>query len=137
VSSLLAFPLGRMSDRVGRKRVLVAGYLVFALAYGLFAWAPGKAWIVAAFALYGVFTSLTTGVARALIAEIAPPELKGTMLGLHATIVGIALLPASVIAGFLWNAFGPAVPFAVGASLSLAAALTLALGLKDGSAAAA
>ncbi|MFA6366319.1 MAG: hypothetical protein WCX13_03935, partial [Candidatus Hydrogenedentales bacterium] len=70
------------------------------------------------------------GVERAFIAEIAPRELKGTMLGLHSTIVGIALLPASVIAGFLWNIFGPAVPFALGAFLSLAAALMLAVGLN-------
>jgi MFS family permease len=116
VSSLLALPLGRMSDRVGRKRLLVAGYLVFALVYALFAWSGGREVLVAAFALYGAFTALTAGVERASIAEIAPRELKGTMLGLHSTIQGIELLPASVAAGVLWKAFGPAVPFAFGAA---------------------
>ncbi len=130
VSSLLSIPLGKISDRVGRKWVLVAGYVTFAIVYASFAWATGKAVIVAAFALYGVFTAMTAGVERAFIAEIAPKELKGTVLGLHSTIVGIALLPASVIAGFLWNIFGPVVPFALGASLSLAAALILAVGLN-------
>ena len=130
VSSLLSIPLGKVSDRVGRKWVLVAGYVTFAIVYSCFAWAGGKAVIVAAFALYGVFTAMTAGVERAFIAEIAPRELKGTMLGLHSTIVGIALLPASVIAGFLWNIFGPVVPFALGAFLSLAAALILAIGLN-------
>lgn len=130
VSSLLALPFGKISDRVGRKRVLVAGYLTFTLVYAGFAWAADKTVIVAAFVLYGVFTAATAGVERAFIAEIAPRELKGTMLGLHSTIVGIALFPASVIAGLLWNAFGPVVPFAFGASLSFAAALILAFGLK-------
>jgi len=131
VSSLLAIPLGKRSDRIGRKRLLVAGYLIFTLVYAFFAWAPNKAIIVAAFALYGVFTAMTAGVERAFISEIAPKELKGTMLGLHSTIVGIALLPASVIAGLLWNTFGAAVPFAFGASLSLLSALILAFGLKS------
>ncbi|HNX97051.1 MAG TPA: MFS transporter, partial [Candidatus Aminicenantes bacterium] len=122
----------RRSDRVGRKRVLVAGYLTFAIVYAGFAWGGNRGVIVAAFALYGVFTALTAGVERAFIAEIAPTELKGTLLGLHSTVVGIALLPASVIAGLLWNAFGPVVPFSFGAGLSLAAALILALGLPPG-----
>jgi MFS family permease len=77
---------------------------------------------------------MIAGVERAFVSEVAPKELKGTMLGLHSTIVGIALLPASVIAGLLWNAFGSAVPFAFGASLSLASALILAFGMtpKEG-----
>lgn len=77
------------------------------------------------FAVYGVFTAMTAGVERALIAEIAPIELKGTMLGLHSTVSGIALLPASVIFGFLWDRFGTAVPFLFGAGMSLLAAVLL------------
>ena len=131
VSSLFAVPFGKRSDRIGRKRLLVAGYLIFALVYAGFAWAPNKTIIVAAFALYGIFTAMTSGVERAFVSEIAPKDLKGTMLGLHSTIVGIALLPASVIAGLLWNAFGSVVPFAFGASLSLLSALILAFGLPQ------
>ena len=131
VSSLFAVPFGKRSDRIGRKRLLVAGYLTFAIAYTGFAWAPNKTIIVAAFALYGIFTAMTAGVERAFVAEIAPKALKGTMLGLHSTIVGVALLPASVIAGLLWNAFGSVVPFAFGAGLSLASALILAFGLPQ------
>jgi MFS family permease len=131
VSSLLSIPMGRISDKVGRKRILVAGYLIFTVVYAGFAWAPNKAAIVAVFALYGFFTAMTAGVERAFIAEIAPKDLKGTMLGLHSTIVGIALLPASVVAGLLWNGFGPIVPFAFGAALSFAAALVLAFGLHE------
>ena len=86
---------------------------------------------MAAFALYGIFTAMTAGVERAFIAEMAPKELRGTMLGLHSTIVGIALLPASIVAGLLWSSFGPVVPFALGAVLSLVAALVLAFGLRE------
>jgi MFS family permease len=126
VSSMFAVPFGKRSDRIGRKRLLVAGYFTFAVAYAGFSWAPDKTVIIAAFALYGIFTAMTAGVERAFVSEIAPAELKGTLLGLHSTIVGIALLPASIIAGLLWNAFGPTVPFAFGAGLSLASALILA-----------
>lgn len=131
VSSLMAIPFGRLSDRLGRKTLLVSGYLTFAVVYGLFAWAPNKGSIIFAFALYGFFTAMTAGVERAFISEIAPKELKGTMLGLHSTIVGVALLPASVIAGFLWTAFGAMVPFAFGSALSLLAAVILIFGLSQ------
>ena len=77
------------------------------------------------FAFYGIFTAMTAGVERALIAEIAPTELKGTMLGLHSTVSGVALLPASVICGFLWDRFGTAVPFLFGAGMSMLAAVLL------------
>ncbi|MDD3036207.1 MAG: MFS transporter, partial [Candidatus Saccharimonadaceae bacterium] len=131
ISALFAVPFGKRSDHIGRKHLLVAGYFIFALVYAGFAWAPNKPVIVAAFALYGIFTAMTVGVERAFVSEIAPKELKGTMLGLQSTIVGIALLPASIIAGFLWNIFGSVVPFAFGASLSLISALLLVLGLPQ------
>jgi MFS family permease len=70
---------------------------------------------------------MISGAERAMIAEISPPELKGTMLGLQSTVTGIALLPASLIAGFLWNTVGAKAPFIFGASLSLAAAVLLGL----------
>lgn len=130
VSSLLAIPFGRVSDRIGRKTILVAGYIIFAVVYAGFAWAPNRGIIVASFVLYGFFTAMTAGVERAFIAEISPPELKGTMLGLQSTIVGIALFPASLIAGLLWTTFGPVVPFAFGAGLSFLSALILAAGLR-------
>ena len=83
------------------------------------------------FVIYGAYTAMIAGVERAFVAEISPPELKGTMLGLHSTVAGIALLPASIIAGFLWNAFGAAVPFVFGAGLSLTAVLILMLFMKN------
>ena len=75
---------------------------------------------------------MVAGVERALIAEIAPADLKGTMLGLHSTLVGIALLPASVIAGSLWGAFGAFAPFCFGALMSFVAALLLFFFFRSG-----
>lgn len=130
-ASLLSIPLGRRSDKVGRKRLLVAGYIVFSLVYLGFAFPLSKGWIAAVFVLYGIYTAMTAGVERAFISEIAPPQLKGTMLGLHSTLVGVALLPASLIAGLLWDGVGAYAPFLLGALLSLSAAVVLGFGLKS------
>lgn len=129
-SALLAIPFGKRSDKVGRKRVLTAGYLMFAAVYLGFAFVTEKWMLVIVFALYGFYMAMVAGVERAFISEIAPPDLKGTMLGVHSTLVGVALLPASVIAGFLWDNIGPAAPFLFGAALSALAALLLGLFFK-------
>lgn len=129
-ASILAIPLGKLSDRVGRKHLLVSGYLVFSVVYFGFAFTDSKIVMILIFLLYGVFTAMTAGVERAFIAEISPKELKGTMLGLHATLVGVALLPASAFAGVLWDKIGSFAPFAFGAVLSLLAALILGLFMK-------
>lgn len=124
-ASLLAFPFGKRSDKVGRRRILILGYLVFAFVYLGFGFAYNQIMIVSCFLLYGLYTAMITGVERAYIAEISPSDLKGTMLGLHSTLVGIALLPASLIAGVLWDLFGAVVPFIFGSSLALLAAILL------------
>ena len=129
-ASVLSVPFGGLSDKVGRKKLLVAGYLVFSMAYFGFAFTTEKGLLIGVFALYGAYTALVAGVERAFISDIAPPDLLGTMHGLHATIQGAALLPASIITGALWSAFGPVMPFIYGAALSLAAALALLLFLK-------
>ncbi|MGN0516053.1 MFS transporter [Eubacterium sp.] len=130
-ASILAIPFGKKSDKVGRKKLLVLGYITFAAVYFLFAFATNKTMIVIAFISYGVYTAMISGTERAFISEIAPPELKGTMLGMHSTLTGIALLPASVIAGFLWDSFGSFAPFTFGAILSLLAAILLIFGMKN------
>ena len=131
-ASLLAIPAGKRSDQVGRKRLLVSGYIVFAAVFLGFAFAFNKIFMIALFVLYGVYTALIAGVERAFIAEISPKELKGTMFGFHSTVVGIALLPASTIAGVLWTSFGAEVPFVVGACMSLVAACMLLFLMKGG-----
>lgn len=124
-ASLLSIPAGKRSDKIGRKRLLIAGYAIFAMVYLGFAFASSKPAVIQLFLLYGVYTAVITGAERAFISEIAPPELKGTMLGLHATIIGIALFPASAIAGVLWVSFGAPAPFIYGAGLSIVSAVIL------------
>ena len=124
-ASLLAIPFGRMSDRFGRKNILVTGYIIFAVVYFGFGIADTKMGFMLLFMLYGIYTATTAGVERALITDIAPANLKGTMLGLQQTIVGISLFFASIIFGFLWNNFGSFIPFAFGATLSLISAILL------------
>lgn len=130
-ASLLSIPFGKLSDKIGRKQILTAGYLLFAAVYLGFGLAKHSWMFVLIFVAYGVFTAMTAGVERALIAEISPRELKGTMLGLHSTISGIALLPASVICGFLWDSFGSTVPFVFGAAMAFVAALLLILFFRN------
>lgn len=129
-ASVLAIPCGRLSDKIGRKRLLVGGYLTFSLVYFGFAFCSSKSFMIVIFMVYGIYTAMTAGAERAFISEIAPPQLKGTMLGLHSTLVGIALLPASVIAGLLWDGIGVFAPFVFGGSLSLLSAVLLAVKLN-------
>ena len=100
-ASLLAIPAGRLSDKVGRKRLLVTGYIVFSLVYLGFAVSASKTILPILFLSYGAYTAMIAGVERAFIAEISPKDMKGTMLGLHSTVVGMMLFPASAIAGIL------------------------------------
>ena len=130
-ASLLAIPAGRRSDQIGRKPVLIAAYVVFALVYFGFAVVNRSEVMVGLFIFYGVYTALITGVERAYISEIAPQELRGTLLGLHGTIIGLTLFPASLIAGVLWTMIDASAPFIFGGSLALAAALTLGFVMKD------
>ena len=130
-ASVLSIPLGRLSDRIGRKSLLVAGYLVFSAVYLGFALGRSRASIAVIFVLYGVYSAMISGVERAFIAEISPAELKGTMLGLHSTVVGIALLPASMIAGILWSWLGAPAPFVFGSVMSLAAAIALQIFMRS------
>ena len=116
--SLLAYPAGLLSDRFGRKNVLCAGYFLYGVVYLGIALVSSGTVFVALFIIYGFYTALTAGVEKALIVEIVPGEHKASALGLHSAIVGIGLLPASVIAGFLWQWIGPAAPFLFGGVLA-------------------
>lgn len=130
-TSIFAVPFGKRSDKVGRKKVLIAGYITFSIVYLGFAFVTQKWAMVLIFILYGIYTAMVAGVERAYISEIAPANIKGTMLGLHSTLVGVALLPASVIAGFLWDNVGSFAPFVFGAALSAIAAIILGVFFKS------
>lgn len=131
VASVVGMPVGNLSDKIGRKNLLVIGYLAYSLVYFGFAFAKGKSIIIASFILYGVYMAIIKGgVEKAFITEIAPSNLKGTILGMQNTIVGIALFPASTIAGVLWTQWGAKASFVFGASLSLISAIILLIFLQ-------
>ena len=125
VASVLSYPVGWLSDKAGRKNMLFSGYLLFGLAYLGIGLSTSKPAFWGLFAICGIYTALTSGTERALIAEIAPPHLKSSALGMHSAIVGIGLLPASVIAGILWSGVGQAAPFVLSGILSLISAIAV------------
>lgn len=127
VYSGLSIPMGLLADRVGRKRVLVAGYLCFAAAYAGLAMAEDDLAVWGLFALYGVYMGVADGNGRAFLAQLSPPDKRGTAFGFYHAVIGGAALPASVIAGLLWDGVSPASPFWFGAAGATAAAVLLLL----------
>lgn len=128
--ALSSLPAGRLSDRIGRKSLLVSGYGVYGFVYFLmgFLGGSGAVWLVwLGFGLYGVYSALTEGIEKALVVDLAPADVRATAIGLHATIVGIGLLPASVIAGLLWTHFGADTALFFGSGMGFAAAVGLLL----------
>jgi MFS family permease len=125
VKSVLNVPGGALSDRIGRRPVLVAGWIVYAAIYFLFARASHswEAW--ALFAGYGIFFGLTEGTELALVADVVPKDRRGAAYGWYYLAVGIGALPASLIFGVIWDRFGSPVAFEFGAVLALAAAVAL------------
>ncbi|HZP84177.1 MAG TPA: MFS transporter [Chthonomonadaceae bacterium] len=124
VEASLGYAAGHLSDRIGRKPLIITGYLVFALVYLGFALAHTKATVWALFLLYGGYYTLTQGVQRAFAADLSDPAQRATQIGAYHTLVGLALLPASLLAGFLFD-LAPALPFFVGAATGALSALLL------------
>ena len=112
---------GRLSDRLGRRPMVIAGWLVYAAVYLAFAVVADTAALVATFMVYGVHFGLTEPVEKAWVAELAPASLRGRAFGWYHGAVGFAALPASLLFGLLWQAFGSATAFLTGAALALAA----------------
>ncbi|MGH7741057.1 MAG: MFS transporter [Candidatus Eiseniibacteriota bacterium] len=132
VFALLAFPLGGLSDRLGRRPLILGGYLLYALVYGLLGATHSRMGAVAAFMLMGLHSALIEGQQRSLVADLVPAERRATAFGAYYTVVGLALLPASVIAGLLWERCGAGVTFAVDSALALAAAASFTVLLPLG-----
>ena len=125
VYASFASPLGLLSDRIGRRTLIIAGWIAYGMVYLGFALSSTGWHVWVLYGLYGLYYAATDGVARALVADIVPQERRGGAYGLYNAAVGITALPASVIAGLLWqgagswSGFGPSAPFLFGASLAL------------------
>ncbi len=129
VFSSLAF--GELSDRIGRKGLIIGGWIVYALVYAGFAFVSGpwQAWVL--FIIYGVYFGMTEGNEKAFVADMVAPEKRGTAFGLYNLAFGISVFPASLLFGFLWTTFGPETAFLTSGAISLIAAV-LFIVLIDG-----
>jgi len=127
VSVLLAIPIGKISDKVGREKLIVLGYLVYSLAYYLFGRFNNISIFLFLFMLYGLYSAMTDSSQKAMISDVVSSDLKGTGYGLYHAILGITLLPASLIAGILYDKVNSDAPFYFGSVMALIAAVLMAV----------
>ena len=121
----LSWPAGRLSDRIPRRRLIVTGYLVYAAVYWGFARGGSQRLVWLLFIFYGMYYAMTEGVLKAWIADLVPSTLRASVFGIFSWMVGMVAFPASLLAGWLWQRYSPAVPFYFASVLSLLAALLL------------
>jgi MFS family permease len=131
VYTLVSAPAGSLSDKLGRRGVIIGGWLIYALIYFGLAIAQTGVQVWLLYAVYGLYYGLTYGTTKAMVADIVPAELRGTAYGTYNAVLGVLDFPASLIAGLLWQGvgswagFGPSAPFYFGAAMALAAAVWL------------
>lgn len=140
VYAVVSTPAGELADRIPRVRVLLAGWALYALVYLGFATVDSALGVVILFTVYGAYHGLAAGAARALVADLTPPERRGTAYGAYHAVVGLLALPASLIAGLLWQGFGawnglgPSAPFWFGAACAGVAGVLLLVSVPGGGA---
>lgn len=131
VYALVSTPAGGLSDRIGRRNLIVGGWVVYGLIYLGFGLASSSLQIWLLYVVYGVYYGLAYGTSNALIADLVPDDVRGTAYGTYNALVGFLAFPASVIAGVLWqgfngwSGFGPAAPFLFGAAMALLASVLM------------
>lgn len=127
IAAVFGTPLSALSDRIDRRRLIVAGWGVYAAFYLLFGLLPAQPWLLwPMFAGYGLFLAATEGAEKALVADLAPGEQAGTAFGWYNLVAGVMLLPASLLFGWLWEGIAPLAAFAFGSVCALVAAALLA-----------
>ena len=125
VSVLFAIPIGKLSDKIGREKLIILGFLIYSLTYFLFGKFNSISIFILLFIMYGFYSALTDGSQKALVSDIVSKELKGTGYGLYHAVLGVTLLPASFIAGFLYDKVNSGAPFFFGSAMALIAALLM------------
>ncbi|MEM0437668.1 MAG: MFS transporter [Candidatus Micrarchaeia archaeon] len=125
--ALLSYPIGKYADKVGKRSVLMAGYLLFALVSLGFALGTSLAFYIPLFIIYGISFATVSGTQKAYASDMAPKELKGTAIGTFQMITGLIAIPAGLIAGTIWESFAPEYTFYFGFAAATIAALMLVL----------
>jgi MFS family permease len=125
VKMATSVPGGEWSDRVGRRKVIVSGWLIYALIYLGFGFSYQVSHIWSLFALYGIYFGLTEGVEKAFVSDLVSEKFQGTAFGFYHLAVGIAAFPSSMIFGFIWQKFGSLSAFTYGAGLAGIASILL------------
>ncbi|OGS26942.1 MAG: MFS transporter [Elusimicrobia bacterium RIFOXYB2_FULL_48_7] len=132
VKMLSSTPGGALSDKIGRKKVIAAGWVIYFLVYLGFALAKAPAHIWVLFAVYGFFFGLTESAEKAFVADLVKSEARGSAYGTYNFAIGIGALPASLLMGVLWQKFGVVTAFSFGAAMALVSALLLTVFVKEG-----
>jgi MFS family permease len=125
VSVLLAIPIGKLSDRIGREKLIILGFLIYAIVYYFFGRFNSINVFIFLFMLYGFYSALTDGSQKAMISDIVSKDLKGTGFGIYHAVLGITLLPASLIAGLLYDKVNSNAPFYFGSIMALIATILM------------
>lgn len=120
-----AIPIGSLSDRIGREKILIVGFLIYAVVYFGFGITHSIGTIVGLFALYGLYSAATDGIQKAFVSDMIDKNKQGTGLGIYNALLGITLLPASIIAGLLYDKINSSVPFYFGAITAVISAITM------------
>ena len=133
IYTLVSTPAGKLSDRIDRRKIIIGGWVVYALVYLGFGLVRSAWQVWALYIIYGLYYGMAYGTAKALVADLVPAELRGTAYGTYNAVLGIIDLPASLIAGILWQGvgrwqgLGPSAPFLFGAAVAMLAAVMMAV----------
>jgi MFS family permease len=125
VSVFLSIPAGKLSDKIGREKLIIFGFLIYAAVYFLFGTFDHIVVLIAAFILYGCYSAFTDSSQKALVSDLTGLEIKGTAFGIYHAMIGITLLPASIIAGVLYDRVNSGAPFYFGASMAFLSAMLM------------
>jgi MFS family permease len=131
VYALAALPMGILSDKLGRRKVLALGWFIFTLVYLGFALSSTIWHVWLAFACLGVYAAIVEGVSRAFVADMAPAEMRGTAYGLYYCVVGICVLVGGIVGGVVWDTVSPQATFYFGAGLAFLAMLGIVTFIRE------